>query len=199
MKSILAVFGLSAAISLHLTAQADTTVFSGQGAYIETSAQNGSLYFYLTAVESASKSKSVKNSSSGAYASGFYDDGTTSYYFNGDTNIIELKANGTVPNKVTASGSITGTWVACDKDYNCVDYAADSVQFSLEASALTDQVYGYWGTRQIKGAYKQNEKYDSSFAPATLNNSVITSTFGTLNPTGGNVGQFKSHSVQIIK
>jgi hypothetical protein len=199
MKSALVMCGMITALSSPLTASGDTSVFSSQGAYLETGAQDEALYFYLTAVENASKSKSLKDASSGAYAYGFYNDGATSYYFNGDTTAIVFEANGKIPDKVTASGSIMGTWVACDADYNCVDYAADTVQFSVEASALTDQVYGYWGTRQIKGAYIQNEKYDGSTAPAALNNSVITSTFGTINPNGGNVGQFKSHSVQIIK
>lgn len=201
MKSIFAIWGLSGAVSLPLITQADTTVFSGKNTSVDTSAQNGNLYLTLGATESASKSESVKGSSSGAYIMGYYYDGSTSYYFYSDTLSIEFQAKSQLPTNVTASGSISGTWAACDDVGNCVDYSADTIQFSVNAEAVREQSSSYsYKSVDSNAAFKTNERFAGSNVPAAMSNSYITSTlFGEVTPTGGFIGHFNTHTIQITK
>ncbi|WP_020562452.1 hypothetical protein [Methylosarcina fibrata] len=209
MKSICATCSMIASISMPLIAGAANSVFSGKEAYVAASVSDGVNYsIRIRAFENASKSKSAKGSSSGAYIEGYIFDEDYFYYFWGETTTIEFNATktGGFPEKVTASGSIPGTWYPFCYDVICdYDSYEDTVQFSVDAEAVTDQVVNWSGTRKSDyGTLKQNAHYNQTFAPAVFNDLSVTSRFDTLNTdtasyTFGEVGKSKSHSVEITK
>ena len=201
LTTAIAACGFIAAASAPLTAEAATSVFSGKDATVYAEGYDGNLYLFVNAFENASKSKSVKATSSGAYAYGYDYDGTYYYYFYGDTTTIQFKATGKIPNKVIASGSIPVTGSLCEVNfpYYCYPYS-DTVTFNVNADALGDQAYHNWGTTHYEnGPFKQNNHFDYSSAPAAFNDSFITSSRGTVNPTWGSVGDSKFHDVDITK
>lgn len=203
ITTAIAACGFIAAVSAPLTAGAGTSVFSGKGAFVGTSIYDGNLSIDLSAFENASKSKSVKGTSSGAYAYGsYYDGGLYYYYFYGDTTAIQFNATGKIPNKVIiASGSIPVTGSLCEVNfpYDCYPYS-DTVTFNVNADALGDLAYHSWGTTHYEsGPFKYNYHNDYSDAPAAFNDSFISSSRGTVNPTWGYVGDSKFHEVEIIK
>jgi hypothetical protein len=207
IKSTIAVCGFLAAMSAPLTTEADTTVFSGKDAYGEMWGSmwgsDGNWYTDVWTLQSASQSKSDKTNSSGAYFWGTYYSysGTSCWYGFGFTDAIEFAATGKTPSNVsnvTASGSVSVTW---DDWCGGADPITENVTFNLNLSAITDQTYSSFGSDHYEyGATKVNSHYDIVSAPATSNDSVITSpSFGAITPINSVVGTSKGHSVTITK
>lgn len=198
MKSAIAACGFLAAVSAPLTAGADTFVFSGKGAFGNMWGSNGSLYLEANAFENATKSKSDKTTSAGASVYGSNYDGSSCWYGYGFTELIEFAKQGSLPEQVSASGSVPVTW---DDYCGGQQSFTETVPFDMDLSALTDQASSNWGTTHYEyGNTKVNSHFDYSSAPAAPNASSISSpAFGTVNPSYGYVGRSKSHDVQIIR
>lgn len=202
IKSTIAICGLLAAVSTPLIAEADTFILSGSEAYGDLSGSKGNLSLYVTAFENTSKSKSTKSGSPGAYASGNYYDASTGecWFAYGYTDNIQFKAMGSLAKKVTASGAVPVTWHEyCSGSYSVV---TDTVLFNEDLSAIGIQANTSWGTKHIDYGYlKQNIHFDSRIATATVDasSSLSSEHFGEVIIFQGNVGESKSHDVQIIK
>jgi hypothetical protein len=199
MTTTIAACGFIAAVSAPLTAGAGTSVFSGQGPYVDSNGYDGDLSFQVSAFERATKNKSVKANSSGVSAYGDYFDGTYYYYFYGETTNIQLEATGKIPDKVIASGSIPGTWIPCDIDCHLDLAIPDTLVFNVNADAVIDQATNRYGTiHYVYPPYKVNDHFEDSSATAAFNSSSIKSIFGTVNLTFGWVGQSKFHDTERI-
>ncbi len=198
IKTVIAAGGLIAAVLVPLTADADTTIFSGKGSSASVSGSNGTLSLYASAFANTTQSKSNKTNSSGASLSGTNYTGSQCWYGYGSTDTIEFRATGPLPKRVTASGSVLVTWYEFCSLFTSI---TETVTFNIDASAMTDQVYQNRTTSQYEfGNTKVNSNYDYSFAPASGAASSISSpTFGTVIPNSGSVGQSRQHNVQIIR
>jgi hypothetical protein len=202
MKSIFTAYGLVAVVSSSSIAAAETTVFSGQGAAVSTGVYVDYFWINLYVTESASKSKSAGTSSSaGASINGYISDGIYFYYFWGETTTIEFNATktGNIPDNVTASGSIPVTGFYWEGMSPTTDFS-DTVTFNINAEALSDQAYSTSGKDHYDyGTFKQNVSWEEQYAPASLSESSITSSFVTEDLSEGTISQGKSHTVEIIK
>ena len=194
------IVSLVAAISIPLTASADTSVFSGKGAIGQTTGANGNLRLWVDAIEYATKSKSQKEGLSVAYVSGNYYTDDTCWHGDAITDSIQFKAIGKTPNRITFSGSAQMSWYdVCGGN----SQFTEEVTFNIDLNALTDQADSRWGTthEEYGDIYKVNQHFDQSQAPASPDpGSYINSPrFGTVNPDDGFVGQVKQHTVEITR
>ncbi|WP_020562451.1 hypothetical protein [Methylosarcina fibrata] len=205
MKFIFAALGLTIAVFSPFITVAETSVFSGQGAAVYASSSGVinevPYWLHLSVFENASKSKSVKGGSSGAYINGYISDGGYFYYFWGETTAIEFNASkaGSFPEKVTASGSIPITGFYWGEMSPTTDFS-DTVTFNINAEALIDQAYSSSGKDHYDyGSFKQNVSWDEKNAPASLSESFITGSFFSKIPSDNTISQSKGHTVEIIK
>jgi hypothetical protein len=204
IKSTIAVCGFLAVASAPLTVGAETSVFSGKGAFGEMFNSNGNLQIYVRAFEKTTQSKSKKSGSSGAYIQAMYftfgqERGQECWVGDGSTDTVQFKATGTLPNKVTASGTISITWY----DMCSIDdaFVVDTITFYEDLTAMSDQSYSNWGTtHQEFGNIKIDNHFDYSYTPASVNASFISSeAFGTFTLEGGKIGQSRSHDMEIMQ
>jgi hypothetical protein len=101
---------------------------------------------------------------------------------------------------VIASGSIPVTGCYWDVSYSsCISFS-DTITFSIDAEALSDQAYSSSGKDHYDyGTYKQNVSWEDKYAPASLSESSVTGSFFSETFSEGIISQGKSHSVEIIK
>ena len=205
IKSTIAVCGFLAAVSAPLTAGADTSVFFGKDAYGYISGSNGNLSLQAYSFEGATKSKSDKTNSSGAYIYGSNYTGSECWDGYGFTDTIQFqfkKTTGSLPKQLTASGSVLLTWVEyCTGSYPYPSFT-ETVTFNMDLRAMIDQAYSIWSADHSEyGNVKTNGHYDYSYAPAAaVNGSSISSpAFGTVTPSNGEIGRSKGHIVEITR
>ena len=197
LRTVIAACGFVAAITAPLNAKAaqTTTIVSGKGATVNATGYGGttgSLFFQIEGFEFMSKIGSAKANTSGANAYGSYYDGAMYYYyFTGAVATVDFKATGSLPSAISLKGSIPGTWYRCF--WYCEVYSTESLEVNIDAVAARSQANHQWGqTHSDNGAFKVDDKYDNSSAPATFgNSSIISPSFGAVTPTAGSVGQNK--------
>ena len=198
-------FTLMSLAAAPLTAGADTSVFSGQGAYgdmLNNVQNNGNGIFQLEVVafENATKSGSSKTNSSGAEVLGISANGdwTTCWFAYGSTDTVSFSTNGSIPMQVTASGSVQVTWYDC---WGVQPSITETVPFVMNLSANRDDVESQMDTTHHQiGNIKYDGHSDWSRASAAINASSISSpAFGTVTPTMGFVGHSKGTGHTITK
>ena len=191
---------LIATISTPLTASAETNVFSGKGAYGEISGHNGNLYLYADAFEEVFKSKANKNKSAGVYISGYnYTSSACWYTYFEHSNDVEFKATGSLPRHVIASGSAEVTW----NDY-CGGNSpiTGTVTISIDLTAMTDEAFSSWGTSHSEypdHKYNYHFNYSSAPAYASADSFISSPAFGDVGGDTAQLGQSKSHEIEIVK
>jgi len=196
-------FALMSMAAAPLTAGADTSVFSGKGAYGDMGNDNagGGLALKVFAFENATSSRSNKTNSSGAEVWGFNWDGTwtgSCWFGYGVTDTIQFAATGSIPMQVTASGSAQVTW---DDYCNGQPSFTETVPFVMNLSAIRAEVESELITTHSEyGNIKINDHSDYSRAGATSNASSITSpAFGTVTPSAAFVGHSRDISHTITR
>lgn len=200
--SAFAVMSMAAA---PLTAGADSSVFSGKGAYGDMdyyvdNTGNGGSDLEVFVFENASKSGSSKTNSSGAEVLGisYNGDYTNCWWAYGSTDTVLFSTNGSIPMQVTASGSVQVTWYDC---WGVQPSFTETMPFVMNLSANRDDVESQMITgHSTYGNITVSGHSDYSRASAVANGSSISSPFlGTVTPSRGWVGHSRDTGHTITK
>ncbi|MDH5257397.1 MAG: hypothetical protein OEX07_05300, partial [Gammaproteobacteria bacterium] len=181
-KVIITLFTFLTSIFMSFAASADNFVFSGKNAYGSMYSSEGPLSLGIDVYENSTQSKSQKASSVGAYFNGSYFNGSECWYGYASLDVSTFNVSGSLPKKLTASGSGLVTWYEyCSLNIEMTD----TVEFSMDMRSITDQAYQSRGNSHNQyGDIKVNSHYDYSSSPADVTSSSVTSQFfGVLTPS----------------
>lgn len=191
-------------IAVAVPASAANTMFSAKNAYGAAwgynSDGNSSYEVQVNAYQSASKNGS-KDSSAGADVWEYiYDNASCRHGYGSITDGLSFKAspNPNNVNTIVASGTVVVDLYDC---YYGAHVGQDSVTFSLNLTRDKAQTISSRTTSHHEyGTTRVNQHDDYMYSPASVGASSVTSAmFGSLSLSYGQVGQSKTHSIEIIK
>lgn len=196
-------------VAVAVPASAANTMFSAKSAYGTVWAynydENSNLSYgvRVSAYQNTNKNGGAPQNAVGADVSEDiydYNDGSCKYGYGSIVGGLEFKASPS-PNNVNtivASGTVVVDLYDC---YSGSPVGQDSVTFSLNLTRDKPSTISSMVTYHFEyGKTRVNQHDDYTYSPASVNASSVSSTrLGPLAPTSGEVGQSKTHSMEIIK
>lgn len=204
MKKIVIVIGLVAAMITPFTANAETTSFSGSGAYgnahFVSDTCHEFYYGYIYVFEYTNKSKSVKTGNAGAYIAAYGTNVCTNSDFDLSGSVDGISFTKDAKGKtITAAGSVPVYEFYADQTID--------VNFDITFTQISDSVLRAYGTTHAVSpdGNKLNHHYDDTYSSATVtgtgtaSDSVAGSHWDVGFYTEGQTGTSKVHQVDITR